>query len=85
MKRKWHPRTYPPKKIIKKTSGEFLLENFNLLESRKRKHLIDNLLQYHWDYYCSFAHQRAKISEQINQALIGATKKPSALKIGNEQ
>lgn len=72
---RYYIRKFQPKQPIKKSSQEFLLDQFSILDIHKWQVIKDDVLKFHWDYHSDLAYQRSKIADQIKNALLEAAER----------
>jgi len=70
-----HKRKIVPKRSVKKSPPQFLLDQFSIGDIRRWQAIKDEALRFHWDYYSDLAYQRSKIADNIKNALFEASEK----------
>lgn len=75
MRRHRHTRKIHHNPPVKKSSQQFLLDQFSVSDIRRWQAIKDEVLKFHWDYYGNLAYQRSKIADQIKNALLEASEK----------
>lgn len=73
-KSKYNPK-FPRKKVQnKRVNKVYSLDQLSDEKILKLKDLGDQYIKFHWDYYNDLVYQRSKLSDDIKQALLAASK-----------